>query len=259
MPKTSGALVLTVFLLACSEQSGEQDVSPWTEASVVFEVKTLSPFAGAEGFRQTREALTEEQLQLLSELRVIPEGTLDRSDPVRYDVAITSRDGTVSRYRSISSNNQDVTSGEPATYIDFLRLAPFFRTYECLNSFLSHFGRQTDAGVPETYSLSTNPGCLNGVWAQAACSETLLQVNIPDAKSYTFSAEDCKENMSFELSDASGTQLATSPADMSCPTLTYAFSAPGSYQLKVVKKNAAGCTRTRGDEGPYFVRVSKAD
>ena len=236
--------------------------APWKSTSVRIELSSFGFFDGSMGYVKDRAVLTAVQLQALEGLRtrqvVAGPGVYDVE---AFTITIVDADGTRATCRATRQNFnvREISAGSLA--VDMVTLDPFLATLTCMKAGATR-GCSVEPGAAApgtcTATVSTDPGCSNGVFVGSGCADVWLKLVIASAGTYEVAAGNCVESIATKVLGIDGvTVLASSTPGPppTCPSLTHAFDAPGTYWLVVEKRNAAGCP-AMGGAGDFNVRVT---
>lgn len=269
---SSSALVATPVLDAGTGSDGGADANgsvpfvasaPWKASSARIEVSSFGFFEGSMTYAKDRAALGATQLQALEGLRTRPNGSGPTAeDVVTFTIRIVDADGTSATYLATADNMTVSASYSAAATIEKATLDPFLATFACMKAkatetCLASPGGALPNGCKYT-KVSTDPGCLNGVFVNQECADIWMSLPIATAGAYEIALTDCIESVAVKVLAADATTvLASGPSGTkpTCSAVTHTFDAPGTYWVVIEKRNAAGCTAT-GSGGDFYVRVT---
>jgi hypothetical protein len=177
------------------------------------------------------------------------------------EITIVDADGTSATYVAAENDLPVALTGPATSTLQHATLAPLLATLACLKA-KSVCGVAPGAPAPAmcTAKVTTDPGCLNGIFVAAGCEDAWMTLTVPTAGAYEIQTVNCIESVGIELTSADGASILASAAPSpkpACASLTHTFDAAGTYRLVLQKRNAAGCAAgTTGNAGDFYVRVS---
>ncbi len=234
----------------------------WKPSSVHIDVRSGGFWEGPSGYRIDRSDMSQDQLQSLNGLCVLPGCPGDGAEDVsHYTVTISDSDGSSVEYRATSAN-VGVPSGTCEPALDVHTLKPFLTTYDCLTSGETRqrtsdsIGSEGEAPWASAPTLTTDPGCTNSVFLPCTCADVWLKFKVAKPGTYELRASRCLETIGIQLFTPEGALLANdSPTDqLYCRSLRYTFASPGTYLIDIQKTNSAGCS-TSGMCGDMLLSV----
>jgi hypothetical protein len=108
--------------------------------------------------------------------------------------------------------------------------------------------------------VTTDPGCLDGVFVGGGCEDAWMTLTVPTAGAYEIQTVNCIESVGIELTSADGASILASAApspEPACSSLTHTFDAGVTFRIVLQKRNATGCAAgATGNAGDFYVRVS---
>jgi hypothetical protein len=277
--------IAAIALVACSSsgEPGDSIVSPigppaacvpgsvWKASSKSLSLTSFGFFQGSTGYDKDRSAMTPEQLTALDGMCQLPPAqapTNPVNDAVSYHLSITDQDGTVAQYRAADMNVLDGDEGSGAAATPTIRydtFAPFLATIHCLTaSETRQYGPTSGPTWPPPANgpaFGADSACLNGVFLPYGCAQVGVNLTVEKAGEYTVRVVDGFEHLALSIFTSDGTTvLATSgPPGGDSPSVTYRFTTPGAYPVRIDKKLADGtCDANGGTAGDIGVRVSFA-
>ena len=276
-----GALV-TALALGCAAQttSPSQDDSiatsalstalpVWKPSSHRIELTSFGFWQGSSGYAKDRADLSPRQLATLEELRTTAPPTMEVHDGNSYRVRVFDEDGSVAEYRAAIDNVRDSDEGSSAARLptlDMDTLQPFLSTFACVTARSAEgTTRKTDetldprkADLESAVKLPADPGCINGLFLPATCSDTLFTLDVREPETFEIVGGRCLERLNLRLYTDDGTSLLaqSSPGtNERCFTLQHTFDV-GTYVLVLSKTNARGCS-AEGAAGDTTLRLRR--